>query len=411
MNKIFNKDNYYLLLVFFLIYAGSNTVFSQVVISTQRAIILTAAVLLFLSFAQYRYRLRKNTVKILAVLEALILISVLVNSDADGFRGCMIIAVKILNGFLLFSCFDKRRVLTAYCRVMFLIGAASLVITFVFPLVNLQKYFPVMVNSVGVRFYNCILSVKIDSYGVFALRNYGIFSEPAVYCYYLFLAVMILFCDDQGGGKRYFRILVLCAVMITTFSPVGVLCAFSMLLILLYNTQRLKSVPTKKKLQVNLLLLVVLAIFLLNGEIRKHIITAMDKLYLSGGSGEGRIRAIWLSFVYAMRRPFFGGSLKAANVIVTTLGFNTSTTGTMLVSFGVFFAGLVTYMQFRSVKTIAQGKGAFLTVLFFLLYLVTINDYGLIQGDWYWYFAFIGICGGSLYEPSSDDLQPAGAGP
>ncbi len=410
MKKFFNID-YYLFLVFILIYAGSNTVFSQVVISTQRTIVLTAVFLLFLSFMKFRYRIQKNAVKILVALEALIVISLLINSDLDGFRGCMIIAIKILNGFLLFTCFDKRRVLAAYCRVMYLIAIASLVITFLFPLLSIHKLFPVLVNSMGVRFYNCLLSVKIDSYGLFALRNYGIFSEPAVYCYYLFLAAMLTYFLDRGNGKRYLRVLLLCVTMLTTFSPVGILCGILLGLIVIVEAMRKKTVSSGMKLGLVAAVIIVLGIVLFNGEIQRQTLAALSKLNFSGGSGEGRLRAIWLSFVTALRRPFFGGSMKTNSAIVNMLGYNTSTTGTMMVAFGVFFTGIVTVLQYKSVKTITEGAGMFMTVLFFTLYLIMINDYGLIQGDWYWYFAFIGICGGRLYESTVDDFQRTVPGP
>ena len=178
--SIFENSKFYFILVFLLIYIGSNTIVSQVLLSTQVSIVLIAAILLFLAFFKFRISAQKTTLKIVLALIFLVLFSMMINADTENVFGVMIIAVKILSGFLLFSCFDRTMIMKSFTKVILIIAIASIIVTYLFPIFSIEKFFPVITNSNGIKFYNCFLSVKIDSYGYFSARNYGIFSEPAV---------------------------------------------------------------------------------------------------------------------------------------------------------------------------------------------------------------------------------------
>ena len=404
--SLFESNRFYYFLVFFLIYAGSNTIITQVVISTQISIILIASVLLFLFLAKFRINATRSSLKILTALILMMFISLVLNADSENFFGVFIIAIKILSGFLLFSCFDRVRILKAFCRIMVFFAIASLIVTYLFPIFSLEQFFPVVTNSTGVRFFNCIFSLKIDSYGYFASRNYGIFSEPAVYCYYLLIAAIsdIFFFEDSVW--KYLSVVILCITMITTLSPMGIVCAFPLLILAFVDMHRTKEVSLMKKSGLLLLLIIVVVLLLSNEAVRRGLTFAFQKSDLTSGSGEGRMRAIWLDFAYWVRRPLFGGSLQRLTKITATIGHNTSTTGAMFVSFGMFFAGTVTYLQYKSVKFFTEKRGLFITLLVFVLYILTINNHGLLPCDWYWYFAFIGICGANNNESTDTDLQP-----
>lgn len=391
--SIFDNDKFYLILVFFLVFAGSNTIISQVVMSTQISIILIAAVLMALFVFKFRLNATKYSVRVVVILMFLVFFAMTINADTENFVGVLIIAVKLLSGFLLFSCFDRVRILKSFCKVLIVVSVASLIVTYIFPIFSLERFFPLVTNSSGIRFYNCFLSFKIDSYGYYSSRNYGIFSEPAVYCYYLFIAAISDLFLFAPSWKKYTTIAIMCVAMITTLSPVGFISVIPIVILAIIDMHKSKSVSTLQKLAMFLVILIVVVLLLSDEKIQHNLQFAIQKGDLSAGSGEGRLRSIWLDLAYWIRRPFFGRSLMTANKVTNTLGFNTSTTGTMLVSFGLIFSGMVTFMQYQSVKFFTKNKGVIVTIIFFVLYIVSINNHGFIQCDWYWYFAFIGICG------------------
>ena len=399
-NKIFD-----FLLVFFLVYLGSNTIVSQVLLSTQLSIVIVAGVLIVLAVFKFRIKTTKTAIRILFILLFLVFFAMIINADTENFFGVFIIAVKILSGYLLFSCFDGTRIMKAFAKVIVIISVASLIVTYVFPVFSIEKLFPTVVNSSGITFFNCILSLKIDSYGYYSSRNYGIFSEPAVFCYYLFLAAVALLFLFTPSWKKYLSLSLVCIAMFTTLSPLGVLGAVVIFVIGIVDMQKSKSITPLKKAGMVLLVLFVVVLLLSNDTVRHNIEFALRKGDLSVGSGEGRMRAIWLDFAYWIRRPFFGRSLETLNKVTNHLGFNTSTTGAMFVSFGLIFGTIVTILQYKSVKFFTHRSGLFVTILIFAVYVIMINNHGYIQCDWYWYFAFIGICGAETNETTDPDIQ------
>ena len=195
------------------------------------------------------------------------------------------------------------------------------------------------------------------------------------------------------SGRKYFCLILLCATMFTTFSPIGVLSGAVILVFSVIDMISAANVSSlRKTFFIALTIIIILIVVLLEGA-QNLIDLAMSRSDLSTGSGQERIASIYYDLAYWVKRPIFGRSLKMVNVVTKYLGFNTSTTGTMLLSFGVFFGGIVTYMQYKTIRFFTLGRRWITTAVMFVVFMLAINNYSYIQNDWYWYFTFIGVCG------------------
>ena len=96
VNRIKKLDFTYLIVVFLLIYMGSNTLFTQIYISTQVSAYLVFGVALgiYAIKGNFRLRLKRNSVIIILLLISSIFITLLVNWDISNF-----------NGYILMLCF------------------------------------------------------------------------------------------------------------------------------------------------------------------------------------------------------------------------------------------------------------------------------------------------------------------
>ena len=403
------KKNYvYLFLVFVLIYFGSNTLYSQVVLSSQVSSLLVFS----LTVALYVYNVRKNSyfctdsIIILALMILFILVAVVINWDLDNMNGYLIIFMKMIGAYLLLKVLDFSRLLKAYSDIIFAVAIYSLIVTYIFPVFSLEKLFPAITNSMGIRFYNCFLSFKIDSYGMYELRNYGLFSEPAVYCYYLFLAAMFIYANKKLSTYSCIQLCVLIFTMFTTFSPIGFICAvfvYCCMVGKLLNER--KSLMTLSACLFSSLIFV--AVVLSNAKMITGFEFTISKATLEYGNGAERLNSFISCIVKWLEYPFTGGGLKSVVEISSFLGSNTSTTGTFLVGFGLFFAVLVCYVQFLSISRILNKESVLIKIVFFVMFILQINNHGLVQGDWLWMLTMIGVVYYKL-EAYSNSLQSGG---
>jgi len=240
--------NLYLLLSFVLVYMGSNTLFTQVVLSTQYSsyLVFLLSIGLYVYNSRNKNHFQSHAVLIVSLSTISILLSIIINWDFGNFNGYVIILMKLLGAFLLLRVLDVRKLIRASGDVICFLSVSSLIISYIFPLFSFEKMFPVITNSMGVRFYNCILGFKIDSYGMYEIRNYGVFSEPAVFCYYLFLGALFVFSQENFTRTTCYKICILAFTMFTTFSPIGFLTSVFVCVFLIYKLiKNNSSIPLK----------------------------------------------------------------------------------------------------------------------------------------------------------------------
>lgn len=405
-NRFKEQDVFYNVLAFVLLFFGSNTLYTQIYISTEISSYLVFAI----SVALYMWKflrdksVDKNSFVYAIVLSLLVVVSLAKNLDVDNMNGYLIIIMKITGSFFLLNTLDLQRFFRAFFNIVFLLAVSSLIVTYVFPIFSLDELLPVAVNRMGIRFYNGFLTFKVVSYGTFGLRNYGIFSEPAVFCFYLFLGALFGIYDKTITVKKYICAAIIVGAMITTFSPIGIITAASVLLtytfyyILQYKNTKYLAVPA-------ISVLTIVLFFALQDDLNYGFSFMLSKFSLYSGNGLGRLTSVYVNMREWLNFPVFGGGLKTSSDIATWYGFNTSTTGTMFSAFGVVFAVPVTYLQIMTMGVIFKRRGVVLATIFAIVFILQINNHGLIQGDWYWFATMIGATK-NKYEAFDNNMQP-----
>lgn len=405
MRKHNLKSKGYFVLVFFLVYFCSNTLITQTLISAKTS----AYVLLGLSVVAFCFSsnktLKKKNIYLVFLLICMVLLSMIVNFDLDSLNGYILICIRIVSAILIWLSFDTGLLTHSYVNVMYLLSTASLIVTYVFPLFSIEKLLPVLVNKSGIGFYYGFLSFKINSYGTFSVRNYGLFSEPAVYSFYLLIAVLFYF-SHFDEKKNILGITVICMTMITTFSPIGLVSGITVLLLLLFDVFKNREFGVPIKVFFSLLICVGVALFIKNADLALGLDHTLTRANISEGDGAGRVNSILGNFYDGLENPIFGGGLKAIVAQTIENGSNTTTTFSMFSCFGILFSLIVTTLQIMSIKTLLVDRKKYLFVVMLVLFLLNINNHGYIQADWYWIISLycIGVNNGRI-KANNNDMQ------
>lgn len=396
---------WYLCAVFFLIMFNYNTLIAQTMISAKISVYIVFAFCFIALLLSKKIKFQKELIIVTVVLMAMIVISMIVNLDFANFNGYIIILLKILGAFFILHTFEKKLFFSSYVSAMTAVAIASLIITYIFPIFSLERFLPIVTNRMGIQFYFGILSFKIKAYGSFELRNYGLFSEPAVYCFYLFIGVLFSFNKDELELKDIAKIAIMSLTMITTFSPVGFASALVVYIgLVVYVFMKKRNGATK--LSVLMMGIVSVLIFLFNSSLRRGFVLMKQKATLSTGTGAGRMMSIIGNLLQGLKTPIFGGGLASIVEQSNKIGFNTSTTGASFLGFGLFFMVFVIYLQIKSVYSVIPPKKLFLFICMAALFFFQINNHGLIQSDWFWIVTLIGVGGFEICESDNYGLQP-----
>ena len=385
-----------------------NTLISQIIISSKIATYLVFAFCFACLLLCKRIRLQKELLGITLVLIAMIMSSMIVNLDLGNFNGYLIIVMKVLGAFLILHTFEKKLFFSSCASVITIVAIASLVITYVFPIFSLERFLPVVTNRLGVQFYFGLLSFKIKSYGSFSLRNFGLFSEPAVFCFYLFIGALFIMSKEEWSFKDIICMAILALTMITTFSPIGLISSVMIYVILMFRVFSKKK-NGSEKFWVLIIAALGIALFFYNADFNKGLDFVLSKSSLSSGSGEGRFNSIIFNLLQGLKAPLFGGGLIAITEQAEVLGFNTSTTGASLLGFGLPFMAFLIYLQIKSICSVLPPRRILLAVIMIVLFFLQINNHGLIQSDWFWIMSLLGVGGFENDESYNYSLQSGNA--
>ena len=390
--------------VFFLTLFNYNTLISQTIVSPKISAYLVFAFCIIGLVANKRIIVQENLLFVSAILIGLVLISMLVNLDFGNLNGYLIIVMKILGTLLILHTYEKKLFFASFTQVSTVVAIASLIINYVFPIFSLERFLPVVTNRLGIQFYFGILSFKIKTYGSFGLRNYGLFSEPAVFCFFLFIGVLFAFNKEELLPKDILSIAIMALTMITTFSPAGLFSAvviyFILLYIVFFNNHKSAS-----KVGVLLVGAICVSMFLFYSGFKDGINVILSKADISNGSGAGRLQSIVNNLLQGLKSPIFGGGLAAIVEQANQLGFNTSTTGASLLGFGLPFMVFVICLQIISIYSVLPPKRVLLFICMLILFFLQINNHGLIQSDWFWIVTLLGVGGVESCESFDSDLQ------
>ena len=283
----------------------------------------------------------------------------------------------------------------AYVLLFSFLGAYSLLCTYLLriPADRGMLVPPVFENSFQAKFYNYLLCYVSVSFA--KSRNFGIFREPGVYQFFLFLALYLNNYQISWEREKTMWLLngTLTLTMLSTFSTAGVAVTVIFWVALLFEKQ-VFSAPLGRKLccLCGLLLLLFWGILVLfKPPLYTQLYLMAEKLFTSNSSLNDRLDCIPFNLYVIQWHPLKGRELA---YILETVTHNTSSSTILFAVLGVFFGWL---NLFGWITLVFRGSGSLPAKLLSLAALaVTFNSENLITNPIFWLFPILVLTEGLL---------------
>ena len=247
---------------------------------------------------------------------------------------------------------------------------------------------PIFVNDYGGEFYNYLLAFVPKN--MIRDRNFGIFREPGVYQFFLFLAMYLCFYHVrwEKDGHMWICAAILGVTLLTTFAP-GAIAAMGVLLLTVYFEKKLYATPMGKLLTGLVLgCAVILAGLLLvfKPPLYTTILLMLQKISPGNPSFDDRFESIWLNLHLLSFRPSVG---RDVSYILEIIQDNTSSTTILFAILGIY-SGWLHVIAWLCL--VLRGKGHVVSKLACLLALfITFNTQNLIADPYFWIFPILAL--------------------
>lgn len=290
---------------------------------------------------------------------------------------------------------DIRQTARAYVLLFSVLAAVSLLCSYGLRFLADRGILvpPVFENSFHARFYNYLLCYVPINYA--RTRNFGIFREPGVYQFFLFLALYLNnYQADWDSEKLTWGLnALLILTMLTTFSTCGVAVTV-VFLIALYFDRRVYDTPLGRRLSLVVLAVLALAaawLVLAKPPLYTQLKLMVEKLFTSNPSLDDRIDCIKFNLYVIQWDRLTGRELA---YILETVTHNTSSSTILFGILGMLSGWL---NLFGWVTFVWKGKGRLLMKLVCLAALAaTFNTENLITNPYFWLFPILALTEGLL---------------
>ncbi len=252
---------------------------------------------------------------------------------------------------------------------------------------------PTFSNSFQAEFYNYLFCYVSKTFA--HIRNFGIFREPGVYQFFLFLALYLNNYQVNWENPKTMWLLngLLTLTMLSTFSTAGVAVTVVFLAVLYFDKQ-VYATPLGKKLSLvfgGLLLIVTLWLVIAKPALYTQLQLMAEKLFTSNNSLNDRLDCIPFNLYVIQWDPFTGREL---SYILETVTHNTSSSTILFGVLGMISGWL---NLFGWVTLVFRGKGKLPMKLVCLAALaVTFNTENLITNPFFWLFPILALTEGLL---------------
>lgn len=286
-----------------------------------------------------------------------------------------------------------------FCVVMATLAAYSLAAFFALrPLADRGILAPpVFVNAYGGEFYNYLLAFVPKT--LVRDRNFGIFREPGVYQFFLFLALYLCFYHVQWEKQPSMWVCggILCLTLLSTFST-GAIAAMAVLLLTVYFEKKLYRSSLGKLLTALVLglgIAFLAYLFIRKPPLYATLLYMFQKVTPGNPSFDDRFESIHVNLHLLSFRPKVG---RDVSYVLEIIADNTSSTTILFAILGIF-SGWLHVIAWLCL--VLRGKGHIVTKLLCLLALaVTFNTQNLISDPYFWIFPIMALieCVGCLID-------------
>ena len=253
---------------------------------------------------------------------------------------------------------------------------------------------PTFQNGYGAEFYNYLFSFVSVTFA--RERNFGIFREPGVYQFFLFLALYLCFYQVDWEKQRICWIIgaILSLTLLSTFATGGVAATVLFLLAVYFDKEVYRS-PLGRKLTAAAVILLALglgAALLVKPQLLGYFRMMLQKIQPGNPSSDDRLDSIVFNLSVIQWTPFVGRDVA---YILETVTHNTSSTTILIGILGVL-GGSINALAW--LVLVCRGKGKWYAKAVSLLTLaITFNTQNLISDPYLWIFPMMALTEG-LYD-------------
>lgn len=276
-----------------------------------------------------------------------------------------------------------------FCIVMAVLAVYSLAAFALRPLADRGILTPpVFANAYGGEFYNYILAFVPKT--MVRDRNFGIFREPGVYQFFLFLALYLCFYHVAWEKELHMWCCggILCLTLLSTFST-GAIAAMAVLLVTVYFEKKLYRGSLGKLLTALAFILgtAFLAwLFIRKPPLYTTLLYMVQKVTPGNPSFDDRFESIHINLHVLSFRPRVG---REVAYVLEIIPDNTSSTTILFAILGIF-SGWLHVIAWLCL--VLRGKGHWATKLLCLLALaITFNTQNLISDPYFWIFPILAL--------------------
>lgn len=397
-SKLNNIYGFFLL--FITIILSRNTLITSDILGFHKSTLFLLIAYIPLIIIYLKEKKYKNHSFILSLLIILMLISIIIKRDFQLYNFTIII--YLLLSYIYVIMYKTKNILKWFTLIISFLSLYSLLATYIiYPclvkdgnLNNLSNNLLYFKNIEGIPFLNLFLSFPVVLPGY--VRNFGIFTEPGFYQYYLILTIIILISTNIFSNKlRVFLSIIAIITMISTFSAAGYICMIVFLLpVLIYKMIIMSKLPLKNKKKLLLIILLsllatFLIIYLLNDDdnvISQMLNMIINKLTSKNASSTTRLYSLKYTFQKMLEHPVFGNNFSAivdSNVVIT----NTNISYTAI--YGLISGILLVIMQYRLSSKISNTP--IIVTMIFITLLLSANNHLFIGIHSFWLMLLMGL--------------------
>lgn len=302
-------------------------------------ILLLGVVFLLWNRKNLKQILLDGRIAVIAVSTVVMLTPMLVKQDWQLMYLTMLLPIYVAVFFSFFT--TSRDVAKNYVYIMIFLAATSLAANYaVKPIVEeLNPAYPYLNERDFHFFHNFYISFPHIWAGYY--RNYGIFSEPGLYQFFLILALYLnhYIITWDKPWKLWSVSALLAVTIVSTFSTAGVI-ELALFAVILFFDMGFHKNRKIRRLTIGALLLGAVAIAIIlycNYWLYVEVYEMVEKLFVATRSSSNRINAVITNLNIFIRNPVFGE--KVANVLMI-IDDNVITSLIMYAILGVFGGSL-----------------------------------------------------------------------
>ncbi len=389
--------------LFIVIALSRNTLISSDILGFYNSLFLSLIIYIPLVIRYIKYQKYKNNSFILLMLIALMFISIIVKLDFQFYN--FTILLYLILSYIYISLYEIKDILKWFCMIIIFLSIYSLIGCYiVYPIMlnkigmdNISNSILYFSNIAGTPFLNFFFSfpVLLPNY----IRNFGIFTEPGFFQYYLILCMCILINFNFFSKKfKIFAMFVIVATIISTFSTAGYICMILLLFPLFVYKFLMLIKQSKKEEQKKIIIyfafiiiLVAILIYLFINHFHFNNLNQMFKMIITklttkNDSTTTRLYSMFFTFKMVINSFVIGNRFQNvidANVVIANTNIS------FAAIYGAISGLLIVILQFRFCKILTNNK--FCLFLIFVVLLLSVNNHLFIGVNSFWIMLLLGI--------------------